>query len=161
MHLNDDGRLHVTRSHRALLLLVRHRLQHQRVGLLEAPTLEDPSGGEEGADKGEEAAHGQSRDGARFRVAAVEPRVGEAESIAPEFGFFAKGAAVADVHFVVIRFRGLLPAIRWQLSLGKYFRITAHVSAQERRRVGVVVQEGCTRRTRARIRVVVVAVVTS
>ena len=58
LHLHDHRRLHLPGSHHALLLLVRHRLQHQRVGLLEAPTLEDPSGGEEGADGGEEASHG-------------------------------------------------------------------------------------------------------
>ena len=58
LHLNDHWRLHLPGSHRALLLLVRHRLQHERVGLLEAPALEDPSGRKEGADKGEEAAHG-------------------------------------------------------------------------------------------------------
>ena len=57
LHLHDNRRLHLAGSHRALLLLVRHRLQHQRVGLLEAPTLEDPGDGEEGADKGE-ASHG-------------------------------------------------------------------------------------------------------
>ena len=51
LHLNDNRRLHLSGSHHALLLLVRHRLQHQRVGLLEAPALEDPSDGEEGADK--------------------------------------------------------------------------------------------------------------
>jgi len=58
LHLNDHRRLHLPGSHHALLLLVRHRLQHQRIGLLEAPTLEDPCDGEEGADKGEEASHG-------------------------------------------------------------------------------------------------------
>ena len=58
LHLNDNRRLHLAGSHRALLLLVGHRLQHQRVGLLEAPALEDPSGGEERTDGGEEASHG-------------------------------------------------------------------------------------------------------
>ena len=61
-----------------VLLLVRHRLQHQRVWLFKTPTLEDPSGGKQGTDKGEETSHGQSRDGARFRVAAIEPQLSQA-----------------------------------------------------------------------------------
>ena len=131
LHLNDNRRLHVTRSHRALLLLVRHRLQHQRVGLLEAPALEDPSGGEEGADKGEETAHGQSRDGARFRVAAVEPRVGDAIAVAPKFGFFAKGAAIADVQLRVFLSGSFVPARGLGIGKSEILAVTSVVIAFE------------------------------
>jgi hypothetical protein len=131
LHLNNHWRLHVTRSHRTLLLLVRHRLQHQRVGLLEAPTLEDPSGGEEGADKGEEAAHGQSRDGARFRVAAIEPRVGDAIAVAPKFGFFAKGAAIADVQLRVFLSGSFVPARGLGIGKSEILAVTSVVIAFE------------------------------
>jgi len=128
--------------------LVCHRLQHQRVGFLEAPTLEDPSGGEEGTDKGEEAAHGQSRDGARFRVAAIKPRVGDAKAFAPEFSFFAKGAAIADVQFVVLGVRGVEPTLGGKLAKQILFQIVLPVCVSVRRG-GDITLLACSVRARA------------
>ena len=58
LHLHDNWMLHLVGSHHALRLLVRHRLQHERVGFLEAPALQDPRDGEERADEGKETSHG-------------------------------------------------------------------------------------------------------
>ena len=138
LHLNNDGRLHLAGSHHALLLLVRHRLQHHGVWLLEAPALEDPGGGEERTDGGKEASHGQSGDGARFRVAAVKPRVSDAKAFAPEVGFFAESAAVADVQIVVLSVRGVEPAIRGKLSKRLLLKVILPVGVVVRVRVARV-----------------------
>jgi len=135
LHLHDDGRLHLTGGHHALLLLVRHRLQHHGVLLLEAPTLEDPGGGEECTDEGEEASHGQSGDGACFWVAAVEPRVGDAKAFAPEFSFFAESAAVADVQIIVLSVCGVEPAFRGKLPKRPLLKVILPVGVVIRVRV--------------------------
>jgi len=136
LHLHDDWLLHRSGSHHALLLLVRHRLQHQRVGFLEAPTFQDPRDGEERADKGEEATHRERRDGAGFWIAAIEPRVGEAESFAPEISLFAKGAAITDVHFFVLLRRGVAPTFRRYARERGLFTVEHVVGIFKTRRVG-------------------------
>lgn len=71
------------------------------------------------------------------------PRVCDAEAFAPELGFVAKGAAIADVELVVLCVRGVEPAIGGKLAKRFLFEIILPVG------VAVRLERDVTRLTRA------------